>query len=57
MNLLNAKAVSEKLDVNIKKAYEIIKQLNKELEQKGFLTIPHRVPEKYLIERFYGGGS
>lgn len=54
MNLLNAKAVSELLGVNIKKAHEIIRQLNKELESKGFLTIPYRVPEKYLMERFYG---
>ena len=53
MNLLNAKAVSELLGVNIKKAHEIIRQLNKELESKGFLTLPYRVQERYLRERFY----
>ena len=54
MNLLNAKAVSNLLGVNIKKAHEIIRQLNAELVSKGYLTIPYRVPEKYLLERFYG---
>ena len=54
MDLLNAKSVSALLGVNIKKAHEIIRQLNKELESKGFLTIPYRVPRRYLIERFYG---
>lgn len=54
MSLLNAKEVADLLGVNIKKAHEIIRQLNKELESKGFLTIPYRVPEKYLMERFYG---
>ena len=42
MNLLNAKAVSDLLGVNIKKAYEIIRQLNKELESKGVLCEPIR---------------
>lgn len=54
MNFLNAQDVAQLLGVSKNKAYEIVKQLNKELEQKGFLTIPHRIPEKYLIERFYG---
>lgn len=54
MNLLNAKAVSKLLGVNEKKAHEIIRQLNAELESKGFLTIQYRVPERYLLERFYG---
>lgn len=54
MNLLNAKAVSNLLGVNIKKAHEIIRQLNEELDKKGFLTIPYKVPERYLMERFYG---
>ena len=54
MDLLNAKSVADLLGVNIKKAHEIIRQLNKELESKGFLTIPYRVPRRYLMERFYG---
>ena len=53
MKLLCAQEVSAALGINIKAAYQIINKLNKELEKQGYLTIPHRVPEKYLNERFY----
>ena len=35
-------------------AYKIIKQLNKELEDKGFMTIRGRVSKDYFQERIYG---
>ena len=35
-------------------AYKIIKQLNEELEAKGFITIPGRISKKYFEEKFYG---
>lgn len=35
-------------------AYKIIKQLNKELEEKGFMTIRGRVSKDYFQERIYG---
>lgn len=35
------------------KAYQIIKQLNTELEQKGYLVIRGKVPRGYLEERFH----
>jgi gp27 protein len=44
--------VMELLAIRKSKAYSIIKDLNVELETKGFLTIPGRVPKKYLLERF-----
>ena len=34
-------------------AYKIIKNLNKELEAKGYLTYPGKVSRKYFNERFY----
>ncbi|WP_367177886.1 transcriptional regulator [Ihubacter massiliensis] len=37
------------------KAYGIIKQLNKELEDKGYITVRGKVSKKYFNERFYGG--
>ena len=36
------------------KAYSIVRDLNKELEDKGYLIIPGRVSRKYFEERFYG---
>lgn len=35
-------------------AYKLIKQLNQELEQQGFITIRGRVSKKYFEERVYG---
>lgn len=48
-----AKDIIEILGVKETKAYEIIKQLNKELEAKGFYTQRGRVSAKYFEERFY----
>ncbi|KIN79880.1 TrmB family transcriptional regulator [Clostridium botulinum] len=45
--------VAEILDISISKAYRIIRQLNKELEQKGYITIAGRVPIKYFKEKYY----
>ena len=35
-------------------AYKLIKQLNKELQDRDYLTILGRVSKDYLIERLYG---
>ena len=36
------------------KALRVISDLNKELEEKGYLTQRGRVSRKYFFERFYG---
>ncbi|MCI1930407.1 MAG: transcriptional regulator [Clostridia bacterium] len=46
------KDVMQLLDVSESKAYGIIRQLNKELRNTGFLTIAGRVPIKYFEKRF-----
>ncbi len=53
MRLLGVEEVKTFLSVKDSKAYGIIRQLNKELEDKGFLVVRGKVPEKYLRERFY----
>ena len=32
--------------------YKVIRQLNSELKEKGFLTLQGRIPLEYLCERF-----
>ncbi|MEO2656007.1 DNA-binding protein, partial [Blautia wexlerae] len=32
----------------------IIGNLNKELEEQGYLTLRGKVPTKYFVKRFYG---
>lgn len=50
----SAEEVAELLRISKGKSYAIIRDLNKELEQKGFITISGKVPRKYLEERCYG---
>ncbi|WWU66559.1 transcriptional regulator [Clostridium baratii] len=42
------------LNVSDSKAYKIIQKLNKELSDKGYLTIAGQVSKKYFSERYYG---
>lgn len=50
----NVKDIMEILEVSQTKAYDIIRMLNKELENKSYIIIHGRVPVKYFEERFYG---
>lgn len=43
--------VSDLLCVSRSRAYKIMHQLNKELEEKGKITTRGRVSSKYLLER------
>lgn len=51
---VSAEEVAEDFGVSRTKAYEMIRQLNEELEEKGYLTIRGRVSRKYYLERTYG---
>lgn len=35
-------------------SYRLIRELNTELREKGFITITGLVSRKYFMERFYG---
>ena len=35
----------------------IIKRLNQELENKGYITVSGKVSKKYFADRFYGGAE
>lgn len=51
---LSADEVAEELSISKPFAYKIIKKLNDELDQKGYMTIQGRVSRKYFCEKFYG---
>ena len=53
-NYVVAAEVAEELGVSKGKAYAIIKQLNEELSEKGYLTLAGKVSRKYFEERIYG---
>lgn len=50
--LIGVKEVMEILNVSQPMAYKLIRQVNKELKTKGYITITAKVNRTYLLERF-----
>ena len=51
---VTAGEVAQDLGVSKPFAYKLVRQMNEELEEKGFITIAGRVSRKYYEEKFYG---
>ena len=51
---IRAEDVAKELDISKAYAYKLIQQMNKELREKGYLTIAGRINRQYFAERFYG---
>ena len=54
---IRAGEVAQELIVSKPYAYKLIRQLNEELKEKGFITIAGRVNRQYFYERLYGAGK
>ena len=50
---MRAYEVSKELGISRSYAYKLIRQLNQELKERGFLTIAGRINRDYLKERLY----
>ena len=53
---IRAEEVAQEISVSKPYAYKLIKRLNDELKEKGFITISGRVNRQYFNERLYGMG-
>lgn len=51
---IKAERIAEELGVSKPYAYKIVREMNKELQKQGYITIAGRVSRKYFEERFYG---
>ena len=51
----SAQEIADMLDISKGSAYRIVKKLNEELEEQGFLVIQGKVSSIYFAERWYGG--
>ena len=51
---VRAEEVAGALGISKPYAYKLVREMNEELKQKGFLTIPGRVSRNYFEEKFYG---
>ena len=50
-SFMRVEDVVKELDVSKSYAYKIVQKLNKELEDKGYITISGRVNRQYFLER------
>ena len=54
---MRADEVARELGISKSFAYKLIRQLNQELKERGFLTIAGRINRDYLRERLYKAES
>lgn len=52
--MVTAQDVVDTLGVSIGHAYKIIRQLNKELEDSGYIVVSGKIPRAYWDKKFYG---
>ncbi len=50
-DVIRVTEAAERLNCSERKAYEIIRKLNAELKEKGYITIAGRVPRSYFEKR------
>lgn len=51
---LTAKEIAETMGVSDGKAYAIIRDLNKELKEAGYLTVSGKVPIAFFKKKYFG---
>lgn len=51
---LSASDISTLLGVSVGFAYKIIREMNHDLRQKGYLVISGKVPTRFFEEKWYG---
>ena len=49
--MMSPEEVAEAMDISVSHSYVVIRKLNSELAEKGFLTRAGRIPRKYFFER------
>lgn len=54
---ISAQEVADMLGISKSKAYRIVRELNEELEAKGFITVAGKVSRKFFEEKFYGAAG
>ena len=52
--LLTAEEVAETLGISKGHAYKLIRELNEELQSKGYLVVAGKVPKAFWKTKFYG---
>ena len=56
-NLLQCRRYCKDARCEMGKSYKILREMNKELAGKVFLTIAGKIPVEYFREKWYGGAK
>lgn len=51
---MEAKEVAEVMGVSLGKAYQLIRDMNRELAAGGYLTVAGKVPIAFFQKKYYG---
>ncbi len=51
---ISALELSEMLGISLGYAYKIIRRMNKDLEEQGFLVISGKLPRRYFEQHWFG---
>ena len=51
---MTAADVAETMGVSLGKAYKLIRDMNKELQDSGYLTVSGKVPIKFFEKKYFG---
>lgn len=50
---MNVQDVRNELGVSRSSAYKVIRNLNQELQNEGYLVVSGKVPRRYFVTRYY----
>ena len=51
---ITANEVAEIMGISRTKAYQIVRSLNRELKEMGYITIAGKCPMQFFKQKFYG---
>ena len=54
IEMIRAEEVAERLGISRTSAYTVIKELNRELADKGYMTVTGRVSKDHFEQRYFG---
>lgn len=53
-SFITAPEVASAMGVSVGKGYAIIRELNKELKEQGYIVVAGKVSRKFFSEKYYG---
>ena len=53
----NAADIATMLGISMGKSYKILREMNRDVAGRGFLTIAGKIPVEYFREKWYGAAK